>query len=254
MNKEVQKIIFSCFFIFLTKNTFATDSNYIDSPTNFRATLSDGKIYLSWAHSSSGGGEMIMAKKSYTASNLSLRSQTYKFQVDLARNELPFYSSLTESLSSKSYQYFTNPSDFAYQFRVRAIKYEPGALKPIYSSYTYSKLILTKPRLNKPSITPISNEIIKNQDEISINSNQIVNLQYQLIGSHRSCSHDNAWTNYTAPFTLEKSYKVCARAIKTGHPRSEISTNNFTVILGIKVLYIHTDLLGSPVAETYKQF
>jgi hypothetical protein len=59
-------------------------------------------------------------------------------------------------------------------------------------------------------------------------------------------------TVYSAPFTLTSSKTVKAIAKQSGYNDSGIRTASFTVtaINSRRVIFIHTDLLGSPAAET----
>ena len=91
--------------------------------------------------------------------------------------------------------------------------------------------------------------LIKAKSPILIQSTAF-KTKYTLTSVGASCSEVSNWHESDGAISLTNSSRVCAKAISMENVESEIAFADFDVSSAKQIILIHTDLLGSPVAET----
>ncbi|TVU85808.1 hypothetical protein FQP85_01625 [Pseudoalteromonas neustonica] len=221
------------------------------TPTNFSYANDGNNINISW-NGGSGGNSSF----SYAFSNeLLTRSfgllpcngscnNSKTFTVEVSENE-GAYRVLTSNNTNNTYR-FELTGKQNYRFRIKAVNVYTFTTPYTYrsSGYLVSPLIA---KLNKPVISPSSTSISAST-AISISSSQGGSHHYKLVKKGTACG-TSGFNQYTVTFTLSTSKRVCAKAIQSNWFPSDIVYKDYEVV-ETQVTFIHTDLLGSVIAES----
>lgn len=220
----------------------------VTAPTNFRYVIENTALKISWDWSVEGGNT-VSPPMLPSQENLYSYDIGSDFSIDIEVSELGNNSyRLIKNTPHNYYSY--NPFLFsAVKFRVRAKRVNKATSQATYSAYLYSPVIKRKIKLSAPNFKPNGGDLVKGSTfEIVRSSGQI---WFRLVEKEKSCYSSEPWFLYFDPIYLNKSKKVCTYATKSGDLDSDIRSVIFNVIEP-RIIYVHTDLLGSPVAETDK--
>ncbi|NMR26830.1 hypothetical protein HH219_15060 [Pseudoalteromonas sp. NEC-BIFX-2020_015] len=228
------------------------------TPTNFNYALDGSSINISWNGGTDGGNVSFsygsstgLLTRSFGSLPCNGSCDTSKtFTVEVSENA-GAYRVLTSSNTHNNYR-FELTGKQNYRFRIKVVNVYTFTTPYTYKSsgYLVSPLIAapTQSKLNKPVISPSSTSISAST-AISISSSQGGSHYYKLVNKGTVCG-TSGFSQYMGTFTIRASKRVCAKAIKSGWINSDVSFKDFDTSNIKKVIFIHTDLLGSPVAET----
>ncbi|MEI8667309.1 SpvB/TcaC N-terminal domain-containing protein [Pseudoalteromonas sp. B131b] len=258
----IQKALFTCFYLLTLSYSCFTLSNssftladftlrppfggisYAPSaPTNFNYSKSDNAISVSWDWGVNDGGELeVFSAKTFNGALESQSKNTFSVLPCNGNCNLTTHFVVEVSEAGGAYRvvatttgkiyHFTLTNYASYRFRVKAgtdySKTEVGPRKIIYSDYLVGPVITApaKPKLEKPSITPASESILSGT-AISISSSYTI--KYKLVNNGTSCDN-GSWLSYTSAFNLTRSQRVCAKAIKSGWPDSDVVLQDYTIL------------------------
>ncbi|MBG9995224.1 hypothetical protein I6F50_09155 [Pseudoalteromonas sp. NZS127_1] len=233
----------------------------VPTPSNFRYEENNGSLRIMWNWYPNDGVITLPPKLPPPAELFSVpREGNYKYSIDVEIAELSnnnIYSMLSNDYrllgSTISNSYLYNMAVFsAVKFRVRAKRTDTFTDSSVYSAYLYSPLINRQVKLSAPSISPDGGNVIPTDNIIITNAQQAV-MKYALIPLESDCSSVNNWLTYVAPLSINSSRQLCVFATKIGSLSSDIKEAVYTVSSPAntkQIIFIHTDLLGSPVAES----
>lgn len=224
----------------------------VPTPSNFRYEENNGSLRIMWNWYPNDGVITLPPNLPPPAELFSApRESNYKYSIDVEIAELSNNYRLLGSTINNNYLY--NMSTFsAIKFRVRAKRIDTFTDRSVYSAYLYSPLINRQTKLSTPSISPNGGTIIPTDKIIITNAQQAV-MKYAWVSLASGCSNVNNWLTYVAPLFINSSRQLCVFATKSGSVSSDIKEAVYTVSSPAntkKIIFMHTDLLGSPIEET----
>lgn len=235
-------IILSAMFFFISKSATAS----LSPPTDLQHTLTQSSVTLTWEWGYDSEDDIgdPLGPSLYSIGIPSgcsfcgpVNSVNYEVEITYDGTN---YVNVVNNLETKSYTINRNGSDI-HKFRVRAKRIDSSTDTYEYSSYSLSKSI----KLSKPIFRPEGNSIFSAK-KVILTSAEGATIKYKNVAYGQSCT-DSGWSTYFTGFSLSSDSRVCVKAIKSNWFPSEITHKDYKVI---NVSFIHTDLLGSPIAET----
>lgn len=227
-------------------------SQGVTAPTNFKYVQDNDALKISWDWALEG--EITVPSPIFPPQgslySYDMRSRGhFSFSIDVEVSELNNNSYRLISNSPHNYYTYSSFPFSTIKFRVRAKRVNNSTDQTTYSPYLYSPEIKRKVKLGSPYFKPNGGDLVKGSSfEISHSSGQV---WFRLVEKEKSCYSSEPWLLYFDPIYINKSKKVCTYATKSGDLDSDIRSVIFNVIEpGKRIIYVHTDLLGSPVAET----
>lgn len=235
----------------------------VTAPTNFKYVRDNDAIKISWDWSLEGEitvpPPIFPPQKSPDSYDMRSRGR-FSFSIDVEVSEL--INNSYRLISNSPHNYYTYNSllhPTIIKFRVRAKRVNHSTDQTTYSTYLYSPEIKRQVKLGAPIITPNGGDI-STADKITLSHsggfNSLVFIKFKLVATNTSCYSPGSWLPYIRPIYIDKNQRVCAYAFREGDLDSDINSAIFNVIEPSedkKIIYIHTDLLGSPVVETTNQ-
>lgn len=224
------------------------------APINFGYAENGGVLSVFWEWSPDGEiiiGPPIFPPPVEAFSVRQVSSYNFKDSVAVEVAELGNVFRFLGNTTNNRYSY-NMASLPTVKFRVRAQRINVSTGKTTYSAYLYSPQITRKVKLANPSISP-SGGIIFSTDRIILSNNQQATIKYNWVESESNCSSINNWLTYINPLSIGSKSKLCTYAAKDGAISSDINEAVYTVKSSTsakQIIFIHTDLLGSPVVET----
>lgn len=228
-------------------------------PTNFRYVQDNDALKISWDWALEGEitvpPPIFPPQESLYSYDMRSRGR-FSFSIDVEVSELNNNSYRLISNSPHNYHTYNSFPFSTIKFRVRAKRVNNSTDQTTYSPYLYSPEIKRKVKLGAPIITPNGGDI-SSTDKITLSHsggfNSLVFIKVKLVATDTSCYSPGSWLPYIRPIYIDKNQRVCAYAFREGDLDSDINSAIFNVIEpGKRIIYVHTDLLGSPVAETDK--
>jgi len=220
------------------------------APYNLIYQKDSAAITISWqwdAPSQGGCDSGLMSVRSGTTCCVdctTFNTPSVDFIIEVSENNTPYR--LVGFTSSKSYKYNLTYAT-SYKFRVKT-REEFGYNAYAYSSVIVSPLITVTSKLAKPVLSNTQQDIPKGT-AISISAPSGAAIKYKLINKDSSCTN-SSWLNYSAPVAINSDKRLCAKATRSGWLESDIVFKDYVLTKYKNIIFIHTDLLGSPVAET----
>lgn len=237
-------------------------SQGVTAPTNFKYVQDNDALKISWDWSLEGEitvpPPIFPPQESLYSYDIGSRAG-FSFSIDVEVSELNNNSYRLISNSPHNYYTYNSFPFSTIKFRVRAKRVNNSTDQTTYSPYLYSPEIKRQVKLGAPIITPNGGDI-STTDKITLSHsagfNSLVFIKFKLVATNTSCYSPGSWLPYIRPIYIDKNQRVCAYAFREGDLDSDINSAIFNVIEPSedkKIIYIHTDLLGSPVVETTNQ-
>lgn len=236
-------ILWALLFLCISKSASAS----LSPPTDLQHTLTQSTVTLSWEWNFDSDGDIGDPPGPTPYSSFGIQSgcsfcglvNSVNFEVEITYDGTN-YVKVADNLETKSYTFNRGGSD-VHKFRVRAKRLDSNTDTYEYSSYSLSTSI----KLSKPKFRPEGNSILSGR-QVLLTSAEGATIKYKKVAYGQSCT-DSGWSTYLAGVSLNSDSRVCAKASKSNWFPSEISYKDYKVM---HVTFIHTDLLGSPIAET----